>query len=59
MSYQDFLGSKIALAQSIGFKPETEPHDSLKPHQRDLALWAVQKGRAAVFCSFGLVWGTI
>ena len=54
-AYTRFLESKIAVFGSEGFTPPSAPHESLKPHQRDVATWAIGK-RAALECSkaFGL-----
>lgn len=52
--YMDFLQGKVPRAQEMGFEPRTEVHESLMPHQRDIALWAVRGGRRAIFASFGL-----
>lgn len=55
MTYQEFLESKIELAQDSGF--EVNPADinkALKPHQRDAVIWALKGGRRALFESFGL-----
>lgn len=52
--YQEFLRSKITIVPDTGFEPLSKPHESLKPHQVDVCLWAIGKGRAAVFASFGL-----
>lgn len=54
MTYSDFIQSKKPLAQLSGFMPATAPHESLKPHQRDIALWMVRGGRRAGFLAFGL-----
>lgn len=54
MTYSDFIQSKKPLAQLSGFVPVTAPHESLKPHQRDIALWMVRGGRRAGFLAFGL-----
>ena len=54
MNYDEFIQNKVPKAEAFGFEPESAPHASLKPHQRDLALWAVRGGRRAVFASFGL-----
>jgi len=54
MNYVEFLRSKIPQAENLGFTPNTPPHESLKPHQVDIATWAVKGGRRAVFASFGL-----
>lgn len=54
MTYQEFLESKIELAQDSGF--EVNPADinkALKPHQRDAVIWALKGGRRALFESFG------
>ena len=53
-AYTRFLESKIAVFGSEGFEPPSAPHASLKPHQRDVATWAMKKGRAGVFKKFGL-----
>lgn len=55
MTYQEFLESKIELAQDSGF--EVNPADinkALKPHQGDAVIWALKGGRRAQFESFGL-----
>lgn len=55
MTYQEFLESKIELAQDRGF--EVNPADinkALKPHQRDAVIWALKGGRRALFENFGL-----
>lgn len=55
MTYQEFLESKIELAQDSGF--EVNPADinkALKSHQRDAVIWALKGGRRALFESFGL-----
>jgi len=54
ISYEDFILSKIPRAQQQGFTPLSEPHPSLKPHQRDVAMWMAHGGRRACFMSFGL-----
>ncbi len=54
MTYTEFIQSKKPLAQLNGFMPATEPHESLKPHQRDIAKWMVRGGRRAGFLAFGL-----
>jgi hypothetical protein len=53
--YQQFLASKRILATSAGI--EVSPADinpMLFPFQRDLTLWALRKGRAAIFADCGL-----
>lgn len=54
-SYEEFLRHKMAVAPNMGVT--CRPGDFnriLKPHQRDIAKWAVEGGRRAIFCSFGL-----
>jgi DNA modification methylase len=54
MTYEDFLQTKVPKAQMDGFEPLTDPHESLKPHQIDIARWAARGGRRAIFAAFGL-----
>lgn len=53
MEYQEFLNSKASTIQAVGFKP-----DILNPNlflfQRDIVEWALQLGKAAIFCGCGL-----
>lgn len=55
MTYEEFLKSKIKLAENEGF--DSVPcvvSDKLKPHQRSIVEWAVKGGRRAIFAQFGL-----
>lgn len=53
--YQAFLAAKVAFGANLGFEvPHDALHPWLKPHAAALALWALRKGRAAIFASFGL-----
>jgi len=55
MSYDDFVKSKIELAQFFGFEVKKKDlHHNLKPHQKDSIIWALKGGRRAIFASFGL-----
>ena len=55
MTYDEFLRSKIAIAQDSGFNVElSEINDILKPHQKDAVRWAIHGGCRAIFASFGL-----
>lgn len=55
MTYDEFLRSKIAIAQDSGFNIElSEINDILKPHQKDAVKWALHGGCRAIFASFGL-----
>ncbi len=54
-SYDEFLKAKVAIAPNLGFEvPNGELHPWLKPHAAALVSWALRKGRAAIFASFGL-----
>jgi hypothetical protein len=54
-SYQQFLESKIKLADRLGFDvDESEINAILKPHQKAMVRWAVAGGRRAIFAAFGL-----
>ena len=55
LDYQEFLESKKTAVQSCGFKiSEKELSPMLFDFQRDIARWALQKGRAAIFAGCGL-----
>jgi hypothetical protein len=54
-SYDDFLNAKVVTAPLRGIDvPREELHDYLKPHCKDLVVWALRLGCAAIFASFGL-----
>lgn len=54
-NYLDFLQSKFRFSVAYGFEvAAVSIHSMLKPHQRDIVRWALQKGRAAIFAAFGL-----
>lgn len=54
-SYLDFLKDKIKMAHKSGLDIDaSEINPMLKPHQRDIVLWAVRGGCRAIFASFGL-----
>ncbi|MCK9526718.1 MAG: DNA methylase N-4 [Limnochordia bacterium] len=53
--YQTFLKNKIRLSEEAGITCDPrEINPLLKPHQKDIVKWAVEGGRRAVFCAFGL-----
>jgi len=54
MTYEQFIASKIPVAEAFGFEPGSEPVKSLKPHQGDIAAWMLRGGRRACFAAFGL-----
>lgn len=55
IDYSEFLREKVAFDRRFGFDVDaTAVNPVLKPHQRDIVLWAVRGGRRAIFSSFGL-----
>ncbi|MBX4889799.1 DNA methyltransferase [Rhizobium bangladeshense] len=55
MSYADFLKNKIRLAPVSGLQVDAaDLNPILKPHQRDMVVWAVRGGKRAIFAAFGL-----
>src|SRR6266702_308568 len=54
-SYDAFLADKIVSAgfDGIDIDPR-EMNPILKPHQRDIVVWAIRGGRRAIFAAFGL-----
>ncbi|MFL6314776.1 MAG: hypothetical protein ACJ71W_21940 [Terriglobales bacterium] len=55
LPYEEFLRAKVIKQKELGFElPPSAVHKLLKPHQRDMVLWALRKGRGALFASFGL-----
>ena len=55
MTYKEFLETKIELATESGFIVDPKKVNKvLKPHQRDVVVWALKGGRRALFESFGL-----
>lgn len=53
--YADFLAHKLVLVPSIGRDVASDDlHPSLFPFQRDLTLWALRRGRAAIWADTGL-----
>ncbi|WP_445222226.1 DNA methyltransferase [Bradyrhizobium sp. Pa8] len=54
-SYDQFLHDKVVTAPLRGIEVDREAlHDYLKPHCKDLVVWALRLGCAAIFASFGL-----
>ena len=55
LQYGEFIASKQMTVGSHGIEVDAdEVHPLLKPFQRDIVVWAVRKGRAAVFADTGL-----
>ncbi len=53
--YLAFLRAKLCFAPDAGVVIDpARLSPLLKPHQRDIVLWAIRRGRAAIFASFGL-----
>jgi DNA modification methylase len=53
--YRAFLEAKRVAAPERGIAvPATALRDVLKPFQRDIVAWALRRGCAAIFASFGL-----
>lgn len=53
MNYEDFIAAKSATPVSIGISVPILPA-ALRPFQRDIVTWGLQRGRAAVFAGTGL-----
>lgn len=55
MNYEEFLKSKVIIAEDHGFLvEENDLNPLLKPHQKDICLWSIKGGRRAIFANFGL-----
>lgn len=55
MNYQDFLKSKVVIAEKFGIDTTgIEFNSKLFPHQRDITRFCLEGGRRAIFASFGL-----
>ena len=54
MEYLDFLKRKQIVDFPSGIDKEAEINLILFPFQRDIARWALRRGRAAVFAGCGL-----
>ena len=53
--YEAFLRAKVLSAPDMGIDvADSEINPILKPHQRAIVRWALKRGRAAIFASFGL-----
>jgi len=55
MSYEEFLASKRLVAEAVGREvPPKAISTALYDFQRDVVLWALRRGRAAIFQDCGL-----
>ena len=53
--YKEFISSKKTIREDTGFSTDRSSiHDALFEYQRDVVLWALKKGRAAIFADTGL-----
>lgn len=53
MDYNDFVSAKLGSVDTTGIAAPLRDY-GLFPHQRDLAEWALRRGRAAIFADTGL-----
>ena len=53
MSYEQFVSRKLGIVESAGIDAPLRDY-GLFPHQKDLAAWALRRGRAAIFADTGL-----
>lgn len=53
-SYHQFLKSKRISSEPSGFESQYTIHPLLFDFQRDIVLWALKKGKAAIFAGTGL-----
>lgn len=55
LGYREFIAAKMDISYRSGFTVDpSEIHPLLKPHQRDVVIWALAGGRRAIFANFGL-----
>ena len=52
--YESFVASKLTPSLPTGLDSLPEVGHGLSPFQRDLVIWALRRGRAAIFASTGL-----
>lgn len=53
-NYGAYIEEKTAVIAPTGFAPGDLSRFRMFPHQRDLASWAMRRGRAAIFAATGL-----
>lgn len=54
MNYADFVSAKLTASPPTGILIDELPSVGLFPHQTDLTLWALRRGRCAIFADTGL-----
>lgn len=52
--YAEFLRRKLAFDPPAGIASPPPLHETLFPFQRDIASWALRRGRAAIFADCGM-----
>lgn len=52
--YSEFLAKKSITAQTIGLTGPFDLPETMFPFQRDTVIWALRRGRAAIFSGTGL-----
>lgn len=53
-TYEDFVAQKLARRPTVGLSMVPPLHPSLFPFQAQLVVWALRRGRAALFADTGL-----
>src|SRR5687767_13756846 len=55
IEYIEFIRNKVIVAEKFGIETnDLQVSPKLFPHQSDIAKWALEGGRRAIFASFGL-----
>lgn len=54
MKYHHFIEGKKTISQCVGLTDNPALNPMLYDFQRDLVMWALRRGRAALFCDCGL-----
>ena len=52
--YDDFLARKRIMDPDTGIQSPPQLQEFLFPHQHDIVMWALRRGRAAIFANTGL-----
>lgn len=52
--YAEFIVSKAVSSPGAGLTAIPQLHDELFPFQRDIVVWALRRGRAAIFADCGM-----
>jgi superfamily II DNA or RNA helicase len=54
MTYESLLSRKLSIANPVGISADIPEDWPLFPHQRALIVWAIRRGRCAIFADTGL-----